>query len=142
METLEDVKSLAGGEFLVKDSTNEMVFTNEDFTEEHLMIKSMAAEFVDKVVVPHVLTIEKDKTFSIVLDLMNKAGELGLIGTAVPEEYGRMGQGKVWGLGVVSERLGGGQLTIIWEKTLPLNGNIDQVTFFQTSDDQTIVAYW
>lgn len=48
---------------------------------------------------------------------------------------------KVWGLGVVSERLGGGQLTIIWEKTLPLNGNIDQVTFFQTSDDQTIVAY-
>ena len=71
METLEDVKSLAGGEFLVKDSTNEMVFTNEDFTEEHLMIKSMAAEFVDKEVVPHVLTIEKDKTFSIVLDLMN-----------------------------------------------------------------------
>lgn len=48
---------------------------------------------------------------------------------------------KVWELGVVSERLGGGQLTIIWEKTLPLNGNIDQVTFFQTSDDQTIVAY-
>ena len=105
METLEDVKSLAGGEFLVKDSTNEMVFTNEDFTEEHLMIKSMAAEFVDKEVVPHVLTIEKDKTFSIVLDLMNKAGELGLIGTAVPEEYGGMGQDVITGT-IIAEEIG------------------------------------
>ena len=105
METLEDVKSLAGGEFLVKDSTNEMVFTNEDFTEEHLMIKSMAAEFVDKEVVPHVLTIEKDKTFSIVLDLMNKAGEIGLIGTAVPEEYGGMGQDVITGT-IIAEEIG------------------------------------
>ncbi|MBK9635493.1 MAG: hypothetical protein IPO64_13665 [Bacteroidetes bacterium] len=66
METLEDVKSLAGGEFLVKDSTNEMVFTNEDFTEEHLMIKSMAAEFVDKEVVPHVfLRLKKIRLFQL-----------------------------------------------------------------------------
>jgi len=48
---------------------------------------------------------------------------------------------KVWGLAEVSDKFGNGQLITVWEKTLPLTGNIDRVTFFQTSNQQTIVAY-
>jgi alkylation response protein AidB-like acyl-CoA dehydrogenase len=74
--------------------TPQDVFTPEDFTEEHKMIFETTRDFVDKEVVANVDRLEeKDK--GLALDLLTKAGELGLLGTDVPEEYGGLELDKV-----------------------------------------------
>ena len=87
-ENVVKVRSLAGGEFLVKESSPDMVFTPEDFSEEQLMVKDMASDFVEKEIFPRSAEIEKQKEdHTLSRKLMLMAGELGLLGTAVPAEY-------------------------------------------------------
>src|SRR5690606_12038637 len=97
-------KSLMGGEFLVKESTTGMVFTPEDYTDEHQMIRSMASDFVEKEVFPKKNEIEKQKE-NVSPSLLEQAGELGLLGTAIPEEYGGMGQDVITGC-IIAEEVG------------------------------------
>ena len=97
-------KIFVGGDFLISNATPEEVFTPEDFTEEHRMIMDMAKGFVEKEVQPHMDQLEeKDK--ELTLSLLAKAGELGLLGTDIPEEYGGMGLDKV-STTIVTEALG------------------------------------
>ena len=97
-------KIFVGGDFLISNATPEEVFTPEDFTEEHRMIMDMAKGFVEKEVHPHADQLEeKDK--ELTLSLLAKAGELGLLGTDIPEEYGGMGLDKV-STTIVTEALG------------------------------------
>ncbi|EFK10327.1 acyl-CoA dehydrogenase family protein [delta proteobacterium NaphS2] len=99
-------KVFVGGEFLITDATPDEVFTPEDFTEEHRMIMDMAKDFVEKEIRPHIDQLEeKDK--KLTLSLLAKAGELGLLGTEIPEEYGGLELDKV-STTVVAEALGGG----------------------------------
>ena len=91
METLEQIKSLKGGEFVIKESTPEQVFTPEDYTEEQLMVRSMASDFIEKEVMPLSARIEKQEA-GLSAGLLAKAGELGLLSTAIPEAYGGMNQ--------------------------------------------------
>jgi len=84
----------AGGEFLITDATPDEVFTPEDFTDEHKMILQTAKDFVDKEIQPIVDKLE-EKDHDLVLSLLGKAGELGLLGTDVPEEFGGLGLDKV-----------------------------------------------
>jgi alkylation response protein AidB-like acyl-CoA dehydrogenase len=104
METLETIKLLKGGEFLVKESSPDMVFTPEDYTEEHHMIRSMASDFVEKEVMPFTKQIEKQEE-GLVPSLIEKCGELGLMGTAIPEAYGGMEQDVITGC-IVAEEIG------------------------------------
>ncbi|OQY49739.1 MAG: acyl-CoA dehydrogenase [Desulfobacteraceae bacterium 4572_87] len=97
-------KIFVGGEFLITDATPEDVFTPEDFTEEHRMIMDMAKDFVEKEIRPIDDQLE-EKNKELTLSLLAKAGELGLLGTDVPEEYGGMGLDKV-STTVVTEALG------------------------------------
>ncbi len=109
MDTLEATatKSLLGGEFLVKESTPDMAFTSEDFNEEQLMVKDMAGDFVEKEIFPRTADIEKQKNgdHALSVELMQKAGELGLLGTAVPAEYGGMEQDVTTGC-IIAEQIG------------------------------------
>jgi alkylation response protein AidB-like acyl-CoA dehydrogenase len=84
----------AGGEFLITDAAPEEVFTPEDFTDEHKMILETAKGFVEKEIQPIIDKLE-EKDHDLVLSLLAKAGELGLLGTDVPEEYGGLGLDKV-----------------------------------------------
>ena len=84
----------AGGEFLITDAAPEEVFTPEDFTDEHKMILETAKGFIEKEIQPIVDKLE-EKDHDLVLSLLAKAGELGLLGTDVPEEYGGLGLDKV-----------------------------------------------
>jgi len=84
----------AGGEFLITDVAPDEVFTPEDFTDEHKMILQTAKDFVDKEIQPIVDKLE-EKDHDLVLSLLGKAGELGLLGTDVPEEFGGLGLDKV-----------------------------------------------
>ncbi len=97
-------KVFVGGEFLITDATPDEVFTPEDFTDEHRMIMDMAKDFVEKEIKPHVDELE-EKDHELTLSLLKKAGELGLLGTDIPEEYGGMGLDKV-STTVVTEALG------------------------------------
>ncbi|ALU75492.1 acyl-CoA dehydrogenase [Tenacibaculum dicentrarchi] len=85
---------LRGGQFLVKETNCEDVFTPEDFTEEQKMMKEAVGEFNDREIIPHKARFEK-KDYALTEETMRKAGELGFLGISVPEAYGGLGMGFV-----------------------------------------------
>ncbi len=106
-------KIFAGGEFLIGDVGHGDVFTPEDFTEEHKMILETAKDFISKEINPVIDRLE-EKNHELVLGLLKKAGELGLLGTDVPEEYGGMGLDKV-STTVVGEAMGtAGSFSVVY----------------------------
>lgn len=85
---------LRGGQFLVKETKCEDVFTLEDLSEEQKMMRESTKEFVDRELWAHWERFEK-KDYAYTEETMRKAGELGLLSIAVPEAYGGMGMGFV-----------------------------------------------
>ncbi|MEW7291526.1 acyl-CoA dehydrogenase family protein [Aquimarina sp. 2304DJ70-9] len=85
---------LRGGQFLVKETKAEDVFTPEDFSEEQKMMRDSAREFVDRDLWAHWERFES-KDYAYTEACMKKAGELGLLGVAVPEAYEGLGMGFV-----------------------------------------------
>ena len=83
-----------GGQFLVKETKCEAIFTPEDFNEEQLMMRDSVKEFVDKEIWPYKNRFE-NKDFALTEESMKKAGDLGFLSVAVPEAYGGMGMGFV-----------------------------------------------
>lgn len=83
--------SIKGGEFLIKDTDASQVFIPEEFTEEQQMIAATCREFLAKEIWPRLDEIDAAKSPDLMSSLMDKAGELGLLGTSVPEEYGGFG---------------------------------------------------
>ncbi len=81
---------IKGGEFLVKKTTPEAIFTPEEWQEEALMIAGMCDEFISKEIHPILDRIDAMEP-SLMVNLLDKAGELGLLGLSVPEELGGMG---------------------------------------------------
>jgi alkylation response protein AidB-like acyl-CoA dehydrogenase len=101
-ETQTPVLAARGGSFLIEDRAPAEVFTPEDFSEEQRMIAETAEEFMEKEMMPRlprILALEYEAT----RELFTKAGELGLLGVEVPEEYGGLGLDKVSGC-LVSEK--------------------------------------
>ena len=93
MEVKEQVL-LKGGEFMIKASAPDEIFTPEDFSEEQIMMRDSVKEFIDREVWPYKDRFEK-KDYELTKTCMEKAGELGFLGVAVPEEYGGLGMGFV-----------------------------------------------
>jgi alkylation response protein AidB-like acyl-CoA dehydrogenase len=83
--------SIKGGEFLIKETLSSQIFIPEEFTEEQRMIADTCREFLGKEIWPILDEIDHAKSPELISGLMDKAGELGLLGTAVPEEYGGFG---------------------------------------------------
>ena len=83
-------KALRGGEFLIRETTADAIFIPEEWTEEQLMMKQMTLDFVEQRIIPNLERIEQQEE-GLVPQLMEEAGELGLIGSSVPEELGGMG---------------------------------------------------
>jgi alkylation response protein AidB-like acyl-CoA dehydrogenase len=83
-----------GGQFLVKETKCEDIFTPEDFSEEQIMMRDSVKEFVDKEIWPNKNRFEA-KDYQFTEDVMRKAGEMGFLSVAVPENYGGMGMGFV-----------------------------------------------
>ncbi|NIG52145.1 acyl-CoA dehydrogenase family protein [Chitinophaga sp. Cy-1792] len=104
--TVENKQALKGAEFLVKESAPEDVFTPEDFSEEQLMIKEMADQFIEKEVTPLVERLDKLEE-GLMPSLLEKAGEQGLLGAAFPEELGGLGKDFVTAT-IINEGLGAG----------------------------------
>ena len=83
-----------GGQFLVKETKCEDVFTPEDFSEEQIMMRDSVKEFCDKEIWPNKNRFEA-KDYAFTEEVMKKAGEMGFLSVAVPAEYGGMGMGFV-----------------------------------------------
>ncbi|MEI6407774.1 MAG: acyl-CoA dehydrogenase family protein [Bacteroidota bacterium] len=90
MET-SNKSSLKGGEFLIRESEATSVFIPEEWNEEQRMIAQSAQDFLDAEVHPNLDRIDKMEP-GLMHSLLTKAGELGLMGVSVPEEYGGFGK--------------------------------------------------
>tara|TARA_R100000935_G_C2842107_1_gene172204 strand:+ start:57269 stop:59077 length:1809 start_codon:yes stop_codon:yes gene_type:complete len=83
---------LRGGQFLVKETNCEDIFTPEDFSEEQKMMRDSVIEFNDREIVANRDRFEA-KDYALTQEVMTKAGEMGFLGVAVPEAYGGLGMG-------------------------------------------------
>ena len=88
------MSTIKGGEFIVKKTNCADVFTQEDLNEEQQMMKESIIEFVDREIWPKKAEFEK-KNYQLTEDIMRKAGEMGFLSVAVPENYGGMEMGFV-----------------------------------------------
>jgi alkylation response protein AidB-like acyl-CoA dehydrogenase len=91
MIATEPKASIKGGEFLIKETEAAHVFIPEEFTEEQQMIAASSREFIAREIWPRLNDIDNAKSPELISSLMDKAGELGLLGTSVPEEFGGFG---------------------------------------------------
>lgn len=92
-----------GGAFLVEQSSPEEIFTPEDFSEEHKMIRDMTEQFVAEEVLPQQEAMEH-QDWSITTHLLKRCADLGLLGIEVPEQYGGENLDKVSAM-IVSEKM-------------------------------------
>jgi alkylation response protein AidB-like acyl-CoA dehydrogenase len=84
-------KAIRGGEFLIRETAAHEIFVPEDFNEEQRMIEQQCKDFLAKEVYPRLDEIDSMKDPKLMPKLLDKAGELGLLGTSVPTEYGGFG---------------------------------------------------
>lgn len=85
------MSTLKGGEFLIRETDAKDVFIPEEWNEEQLMIAQTCRDFLAQQVEPNLNRIDAQEE-GLMVDLLNKAGELGLMGISVPEEYGGFGK--------------------------------------------------
>jgi alkylation response protein AidB-like acyl-CoA dehydrogenase len=100
-------KKLIGGSFIVSPTDSSQVFIPEDFNEEQRMIATTCEEFLQKEILSRLDEIDSQKDPNLMPNLMDKAGELGLLGTSVPAEYGGFGMDFNTSM-LVAEVIGGG----------------------------------
>ena len=84
-------KTNKGGEFLIRETDAQEIFIPEEFTEEQKMMAQACQDFIDTEITPNIEEIDSMKNPDLVPSIFKKAGELGLLGISVPEEYGGMG---------------------------------------------------
>ncbi len=78
---------LTGGAFIIQDSTPDATFIPEELNEEQLMVRTMVQDFIKNDIEPNRMALEKQKE-GLATGLLEKMGELGLLGTHMPEIYG------------------------------------------------------
>ena len=80
--------SIKGGDFIIKKTESSAVFVPEEWNEEEKMLKQMIHDFLDKEL--HVLESEPEasKDLPQIVEMLDKAAELGLCGIAIEEKYG------------------------------------------------------
>ena len=82
-DTITKAPVLKGGEFIINDAYAVDVFIPEDFNEEQRMVRQMVKDFIKE-------TDEKASKLEHQVEVMEKAGELGLLAAHIPNEYGGM----------------------------------------------------
>jgi alkylation response protein AidB-like acyl-CoA dehydrogenase len=81
---------IKGGEYIIRDVHHSEVFTPEEWNEEQKMIAQMCDDFIQQEVLPHLDRIDNMED-GLMKSIVEKAGELGLLGLSVPVELGGMG---------------------------------------------------
>lgn len=98
-------KAIKGGEFLIKETDPKNVFIPEEFDEEQKMIAQTCHDFIDQEINPNLDRIDSMEE-GLTASLLDKAGELGLLGISIPEDLGGFGKNFVTSM-LTTEALGG-----------------------------------
>ncbi len=106
MEAKMEKDYIKGGSFLIEQRSAEEIFTPEDLSDEQKMIGDTTREFIDNEVLPQVDAMEHHN-WELSRELITNAGELGLLGATIPEEYGGLELDQTTGV-VVAENMGRG----------------------------------
>lgn len=107
MEAVKTTKAIKGGEFLIRETQAHEIFIPEEFNEEQKMIMQQCKDFLAKEVWPRLNEIDAQKDPKLMPAILDKAGELGLLGTSVPTELGGFGMDFNTTM-LVAEVIGGG----------------------------------
>ncbi|HRG88273.1 MAG TPA: acyl-CoA dehydrogenase family protein [Chitinophagales bacterium] len=97
--------TLKGGEFIIKESQWQDVYIPEQIDEEQTAMREMTKDFIRKEIDPRLEELDKEPMKSV--EIIDKAGELGLLGLHIPEEYGGLGK-DLTSFSYVTEILGWG----------------------------------
>lgn len=99
-------ETIKGGEFVIKETPYNEVFIPEEFDEEAKMIRQTCLDFLDTEVLNKLDRIDSQEE-GLMQQLMDKAGELGMLGVSIPEEYGGFGKNFNTSM-LVADAVGGG----------------------------------
>jgi alkylation response protein AidB-like acyl-CoA dehydrogenase len=80
-----------GGQFLLKPTNASDIFIPEEFNEEQKMMRDMTRDFLNHEVIPILERVDLQEE-GLMQKLMDKAGELGLLATSIPEQYEGFGK--------------------------------------------------
>jgi alkylation response protein AidB-like acyl-CoA dehydrogenase len=89
--TVQTKQAIKGGEFLIRETQAHQIFIPEEFNEEQRMIEQQCKDFLAKEVWPRLEEIDSMKNPALMPSILDKAGELGLLGTSIPAELGGFG---------------------------------------------------
>ena len=133
MPTASTKAFIKGGSFLIEERSPEEIFTPEDITDQHRLIRQTAREFVEQEILPRVHEIEEKKP-GLLRELLKKAAEVGLCGTDVPQKYGGLELDKISSIIVSEEMARDGS----WAATLGAQAGIGilPIAFFGTEDQK------
>ncbi|MFT4061740.1 MAG: acyl-CoA dehydrogenase family protein [Edaphocola sp.] len=106
MSTIAEKTAIKGGEFLIRDTEANDIFIPEDWSEEQLMIAEMCRDFLKQNIDNQLDRIDSGEA-GLMPSLLDKAGDLGLLGMSVPEEYNGIGKDFVTSM-LTTEVLGAG----------------------------------
>jgi len=100
METVEQQKkkALTGGEWLIRETNPQDIFIPEEFDEEQRMIAQTCIDFIEQNVRPKLNELDSMKEPEMMPNLVKAAGELGMLGISIPEQYGGFGKDFVTGM--------------------------------------------
>lgn len=103
---MEQKLKIRGGEFLLKEMNANDIFIPEEFDEEQQMIAQTCDDFLETEVFPNLDRIDAQEP-GLMREILQKAGELGLLGISVPEEYEGFGQDIVTSM-LSADKIGAG----------------------------------
>ena len=104
---------LRGGGFLLAEVSPDQVYVREELNEDHKQLKRMAHNFMSKEVAPKIEEMEEQQE-GVVREFMRQAGELGLLGLEVPEEFEGLAMDKASTVVVGEEVPRGGSFAVAY----------------------------
>src|SRR5574341_1336650 len=128
MDASEVSAPVAGGRFLIGDTTPGDVFTPEDFSEEHRLIAQTARDFAEREILP-VLTRVEQKDWPLTRQLIRRLGDLGFLGIGVPAAYGGAEMDLITSL-IAAEELAVGSFSVSYGAHVGIG--MEPIVFFGT----------
>ncbi len=124
---------IKGGSFLIESRSPQEIFTPEDVSDQHRLIRQTAREFAEQEILPRVHEIEEKKP-GLLRELLKKAAEVGLCATDVPQRYGGLELDKISSIIVSEEMACDGS----WAATLGAQAGIGvlPIAFFGTEEQK------
>ena len=123
-----------GGAWLLESGDAGSILTPERLSDEHRLIARTSREFADNEIIPAIDRLEQ-KDWALARRLLQRAGELGLLGVDAPEEFGGVGLDKAAALVVSSHTAGSASFSAAFGA----QGNlaISPILYFGTPDQKT-----